>query len=52
MMIDEYSLIKVEGGAINATLLSAVSRLINTILDWGRAIGTSYYRYKNNKACR
>ena len=52
MIFDKYSLIKIEGGALNASLLSAVSRLITTILDWGRAIGTSYYRYKNNKACR
>lgn len=52
MNIKENDLYKIEGGAINAALLSAVARLIATVLDWGRAIGTSFYRYKSGKACR
>ena len=52
MLLDSTRLIKIEGGAINATLLSSISRLITTLLDWGRAVGTAYYRYKYGKACR
>ena len=52
MIIDNSGLLRIEGGAINATFLSAVSRLITTVLDWGRAVGTAYYRYKSGNACR
>ena len=52
MIIEEKNLYKIKGGAINATLLSAISRLITTVLDFGRAIGTSFYRYKSGNACR
>ena len=52
MTLDNKILVTIEGGSINASLLSAVSRLINTVLDWGRAIGSSFYRYKSGNACR
>ena len=52
MLLDNEKLVSVEGGAINATLLSSISRLITTLLDLGRTVGTAYYRYKYGNACR
>ena len=52
MIIKNDVLAKIEGGSINATLLSAVARLITTVLDWGRALGSSIYRYKSGNACK
>lgn len=51
MIITNNELKRIQGG-LNAALLSAVARIITTVLDWGRAIGTSFYRYKYGKACR
>ncbi len=53
MELKNEELSTIYGGAIsiNATFLNAASRLITTILDLGRAIGSSIRRYKTGKYC-
>lgn len=52
--ITEEELIQITGGATNfftATFLNAVARCINSIMDVGRAIGSSLARLKNGNLC-
>lgn len=51
MKIDNKDLLLVYGGSISSTMLNAISRLITTLLDLGRTIGTSLNRYKNKTYC-
>ena len=49
MLLTELELIDIKGGAssgITSTFLNSVARLITTILDLGRTIGSSIARYK------
>ena len=50
-ILDEKTLVKIKGGSISSTMLNAVSRLITTILELGRTIGSSIYRYKKKNYC-
>lgn len=54
MKLDDKRLICVVGGAtqISGTLLNSISKLITTLLDVGRAIGSAI-RYKvSNYTCK
>ncbi len=53
MRLNDLELIEIKGGAgvITSTFLNSVARLITTILDYGRTIGSSIARYKNKKYC-
>lgn len=42
---------EIYGGALSGTVLNAISRLINTLLDLGRAIGSSIRRSQTNNKC-
>ena len=48
---DDY-LLTIKGGTITSTMLNAVSRLITTILELGRTIGSSIYRYRKKDYCK
>ena len=52
MVLDEKTLMNVCGGTISSTMLNAVSRLITTILELGRTIGSSLYRYRKKDYCK
>lgn len=52
MILNNDALLKVEGGGLSISMLNAVSRLIVTVLDWGRAVGSTIYRYKSGNVCR
>ena len=39
------------GGISTSTWWNAVARLINTLVDLGRTIGSSIYRIKNKNYC-
>ena len=52
MKIGNGELVKIYGGAISTSSLNAIARLINTLLDWGRTIGSALYRYTNKNYCR
>lgn len=50
--LSEYELNCLIGGAsISGTLLNSVSKLINTLLDLGRTIGSSIRYWKDGKSC-
>ena len=49
---DEELYATIGGASISSSLLNSIARLITTILDLGRTIGSSLYRYKNNDYCR
>ena len=50
-MKDE-ALIKIIGGAnVNGAWISAFSRLLNTLLEIGRAVGSSISRYLSGTKC-
>lgn len=54
MKLTECELQGVKGGAssgITSTFLNSVARLITTILDLGRTIGSSIARYKSGNYC-
>lgn len=41
------------GGAdISSTMINAVTRLITSVIELGRIIGSSIYRYQNKNYCR
>ena len=43
---------EIEGGiSITGTMISAVTRGINTLLDFGRSLGTAIRRIGNNNLC-
>ena len=51
-VMSESELLSVTGGvSITGTLISAVSRGINTILDFGRSLGTAIRRISSNGLC-
>lgn len=51
--MQDFELIEIRGGAIrfNSTLLNAVSRLLNTITDLGRTVGTSIRMITSGRRC-
>ena len=53
MTLDNKKLLTVTGGAttISGTLLSAVAKLITTVLDVGRAIGSAISMAKSGNKC-
>lgn len=51
MQLNEQELIKIQGGAISATLLNAVSRAVSTILELGRTVGSAIRRIYSKNYC-
>ena len=51
--MQDYELVEVVGGGFSftATFLNAFSRSINTIMDFGRSIGTSIRMLVTGKRC-
>lgn len=50
-MLTEEQLKTIQGGAITASFLSAISRGINSILELGRSLGSSIRRIQNGRLC-
>lgn len=44
-------LINIKGGAISGNFLNYLSKLITTIFDIGRTIGSTFNYIKNGKTC-
>lgn len=42
----------VGGATLSGTLINSISKLITTLLDLGRAVGSSLYYWKNGKSCK
>lgn len=54
MKLNNEEMLEVYGGAtssVSTTLLNSISRLVTTILDLGRTIGSFIYRYQHNDYC-
>ncbi len=51
MSLKEQELNEITGGAITATLFNSIARLINTVLDLGRTVGSSIRRISNRNYC-
>lgn len=51
MKLNEVELYQVQGGAITSTFLNSVARLITTVLDLGRTVGSSIRRIYSKNYC-
>lgn len=51
MKLEKTELINVVGGAISASMISAIVRGINSFLDLGRSIGTAIRRIQSGRIC-
>lgn len=51
MIIEENELKRIIGGAISATLLSAIIRGLKLLIDFGRALGTAVRRICSKTVC-
>ena len=45
-------LMEVNGGGISAALISATARLISTVYDVGRALGSAIRRLSSGNVCK
>lgn len=51
MELEKQELMNIVGGAISASMISAVVRGINSLLDLGRSVGTAIRRIQSGKVC-
>lgn len=51
MKLEDIELQRIQGGAITATLFNSIARLINTVLDLGRTVGSSIRRIYSKNYC-
>lgn len=51
-MLNNEELILVRGGAITATLLNSISRLMDTLYNLGQSVGTTLRRLVGKKVCK
>lgn len=49
--LNKNELFLVEGGSISGTLISSITRGINTILDLGRSLGNAIRRIGSRNIC-
>ncbi len=50
--LNKNELLAIEGGvSITGTLISALTRAIETVLDYGRSLGTAIRRIGSNNIC-
>ena len=49
--LNKNELILIEGGSISGTLISSITRGINTILDLGRSLGNAIRRIGSRNIC-
>lgn len=49
--LNDNELMNVSGGAISGTLISSLTRGINTLLDMGRSLGSAIRRIGSNNVC-
>jgi len=52
-MLSNNELLNINGGAsiFTATFINAMARMVNSIADLGRSLGTALRRYLGNKIC-
>ena len=53
MEIEKHELVTINGGAYSiGTVINAITKIINVVLDLGRTVGSSYRYAKNKYMCR
>jgi len=51
--INNKELVEIKGGTtINGTLLNSIAKLVETIFNLGRSIGSSITRLRENNLCK
>lgn len=51
MKLEEKDLYEIKGGGVSATLLNSVARIISTVLELGRTVGSSIRRIYSKNYC-
>lgn len=51
MIISENECKKIKAGSITGTLISAVTKVVSSIFDIGRALGSSIRRLTSKSSC-
>ena len=51
MRLNETECKNIKAGALSGNLISAVTKVLNSILDIGRACGSALRRLTSNKSC-
>ena len=51
-MLKEEELLNIKGGAINATLVNALARIIGVFYEIGEAVGSSIRRITSKNRCK
>ncbi len=51
MRLNDEQLTRIDGGAVTASLLNAISRVVDTILEIGRTVGSAIRRLYNGNFC-
>lgn len=51
MLLSKEELLKIRGGGLTTTMVNAISRSIDTFLDFGKAIGSAIRRITSGKLC-
>lgn len=52
MKLENHELIIIRGGAsISATFLNSISRLVESLMDVGRSLGTAIRMIYSNRSC-
>ena len=51
MKLNENECKSIKAGSISGNLISAVTKVINSILEIGRACGSALRRFTSNKSC-
>ncbi len=51
MRLEGKELYNLNGGGITATMLNSIARLINSVLDLGRTVGSSISRIISKNYC-
>ena len=52
MELNNNELMNIRGGSISGTLINALARGINTLLDLGRSLGNSIRRIQTKSICK
>ena len=51
-MLTDKELYEIKGGAINATMLNAIARIIGVFYEIGEAVGSSIRRITSKNRCK
>ena len=51
MILNKQELLKIQGGAVSASLINAIARGISVFLDLGRTIGSAIRRAASGETC-